>query len=682
MRDTPRRRPGPAFLIRATHAACAALWLVHAATTATAAQVRDTARVSADTTDAVRLAPIVVTASRVPVAANRVGFPVTVVTLRDLELRRPLLAADALRGLDGVFVEEAAGSGGPVIVRVRGGEEVFTQILVDGVRVNQNGGYFDFQGLTLGGVERIEIARGPHSAMYGSSAVSGVVQFLSRRGEPGRVRASVAAEGSDATVEGGGYRGAAELSGGGSRVRWSASGGWTYGRGIYAVAHDTKTREASLRLDASPAKALQLDWVLRFAGVDAHLPVRDPGATRVPLDPNARNGRDRVITALTARLAGSARWQHQLRASFYGEDFVYADERDDVARPEHDFFVFDADFTLDSRLTRPVLDYSADVRFGDAEAGGTVTYGGSWERERLRDRTDGEFGASRQVLERTSGAGFAEVQLRPSRRLDVLAGVRVEKYEGLGAALTPRASAVIGLAPGAVSLRLAAGRSFKAPNLQEQYLDNPFIVSNPDLEPETSTGWEAGLDVRAGPRLSLGLTYFRQRYENLIRAVGLEDGTGRQQNRNLGASRAQGVEWRVEYRTGHWAAGTNGAWLKTEILDATGLAPGAFPEGEALPFRPSVVAGASLEMSVTDRVRAVVRADLVGSQTVLTERFSGRRVELDSRVLTGLTLNWDATTRWQLYARVDNLLDTQYETAYDRRGMPATAALGFRWRNR
>jgi outer membrane cobalamin receptor len=87
-------------------------------------------------------------------------------------------------------------------------------------------------------------------------------------------------------------------------------------------------------------------------------------------------------------------------------------------------------------------------------------------------------------------------------------------------------------------------------------------------------------------------------------------------------------------------------------------------------------------MSVTDRVRAVVRADLVGSQTVLTERFSGRRVELDSRVLTGLTLNWDATTRWQLYARVDNLLDTEYETGYDRRGMPATAALGFRWRNR
>jgi outer membrane receptor protein involved in Fe transport len=329
-----------------------------------------------------------------------------------------------------------------------------------------------------------------------------------------------------------------------------------------------------------------------------------------------------------------------------------------------------------------VLEYSADVRFGDAGNGGAFTYGGNWERERLRDRTDGDFGASRQVLERSSGAGFAEIQLRPSSRLDMLAGVRVEKYEGLAASLTPRASAVFRLDPDVAALRIAAGRAYKAPNLQEQFLDNPFIVSNPDLAPETSTSVEAGLDLRAGPRLTAGLTFFRQDYDDLIRSVGLDDDTGRQQNRNLGASRAQGIEWQAEYRADRWAAGTSGAWLRTEILDATGLPPESFPEGESLPFRPSVVVGASIEFTATERFRALVRADMVGSQTVLSERFSGRRVELDPYLLTGFTVNWDATSQWQLYARIDNLLDTAYETAYDRRGVPPTAAVGFRWRNR
>jgi outer membrane receptor for ferrienterochelin and colicin len=443
--------------------------------------------------------------------------------------------------------------------------------------------------------------------------------------------------------------------------------------------HDTETGEAAVRLDALPTDALRLDWVYRFAGVDSKLPVRDPGATRAPLDPNARNERDRQVTALTAHFLSSPGWQHRLRASYCGEDFLYDDRKDDVP-PSPEFFVFDANFSLDGRLARPALEYSADVRLGGG--GGVFTYGASWERERLRDRTAGDFGASRQVLRRSSRAGFAEVQLRPSARIDVLAGLRAEKYEGLEVSVTPRASAVVQLEPDALSLRLAAGRAYKAPKLQEQFLDNPFIVSNPDFEPETSTSVEAGLDLSGRGGFTAGLTLFRQDYRDLIRAVGLEDGTGRQQNRNLGVSRAQGVEWRAAYRAERWAASTSGTWLRTEIRDAAGLPPGSFPEGEALPFRPSVVAGASLELDVTDRFRALVRADAMGRQIVRSARFSGRRVTLDPYVLTGLVLNWDATTRWQLYARIDNLLGAEYETGYDRRGLPATAALGFRWRIR
>jgi outer membrane receptor protein involved in Fe transport len=273
--------------------------------------------------------------------------------------------------------------------------------------------------------------------------------------------------------------------------------------------------------------------------------------------------------------------------------------------------------------------------------------------------------------------------------LDLIAGARIEAYEGLSSSFTPRASAVVDLtplfddAPGRVlALRLGAGRAFKAPNLQEQYLDNPFILSNPDLEPETSTSWEAGLALR--PRSGVfdaTITWFQQRFEDLIRSVAVGD-DGQQQNRNLGASRARGIEWQLAVRpSGTITVGTDGAWLRTRILDNSGLSSESFPEGEPLPFRPTIVASAFLETSLSPSVRANLRATHVGSQLVLTERFAGNRVELDAYTLAGVSINWDVRQGWTAYARFDNLFDAQYETAFDRRGIPATGAIGLQWHN-
>ncbi len=248
--------------------------------------------------------------------------------------------------------------------------------------------------------------------------------------------------------------------------------------------------------------------------------------------------------------------------------------------------------------------------------------------------------------------------------------------------MTPRASVVVDAVPGVLSLRAAAGRAYKAPNLQEQYLDNPFIKSNPDLEPERSTSWEVGADLRgATGRVTAALTYFHQTFENLIRTVALE-GTSQQINRNLGESLAQGVEWELRVRPGpRWEVGTEGAWIATEIRENTGLSPEAFPVGEELPFRPSVVASAFVDVQPFEGVSARVRGLRVGRQTVLTERFSGDRVELDPYFLAGLDLAWRATPRVELHGRVENLFDAQYETAFDRTGIPLGVAVGVRFRN-
>ncbi|HEU4880646.1 MAG TPA: TonB-dependent receptor [Longimicrobium sp.] len=657
-------------MLRATRTAaplalCIVLIHPHAA-----AQQRDSMR------DTVRFDPVVVTAGKVPVRASETGLALTVVPGEAAE-RQPF-AMDVLRALPASHIDEAAGPGGPAIVRLRGGEEVHTQILIDGVQVNENGGFFDFQGLTLAGLDRVEVARGPQSAVYGSSAMSGVVNFVTRAGEPGRMRLEGSSEGGGATEHGRSYRVTAGASGGSRALRYAAGAGSTYSRGHLSVPHDVRGVDGSLRLDTDPAARWQGTATLRWMGVEGNLPVRDPGATRVPLDPNARYERDRAVASAAARYVPGA-WSHQLRGSAYRQRFLYDDEKDDV--PAQSFFIFDANFFLESVLTRSTLEYVGtwDGRNADDGSGFAVTWGAQGEREALESESGGDFGPGEQALDRSSGALFGEVRAGVGRDVRLMAGARAERYEGLGTEVTPRASAAVRVVPNLLTLRAAVARGYKAPNLQDQYVDNPFIAGNPDLHPERSSSVELGADaVAPDGRLSGGVTVFRQTFFDLIRTVA-QEGTDKQINRNLGRSRATGVEWSARYAPGRvWTVGTDGAWIRTEIVENSGLDPAAFPVGEALPGRPDVVGAVYLEVSPAPRLTGILRGTYVGEQTVLSERFSGARVGVDPYLLASVGLDYAASPTMMLYARLDNALDTKYETAFDKPGAPMTLFVGVR----
>src|SRR5689334_14678732 len=148
------------------------------------------------------LPPIIVTATVEPVRQDRIGFVSSVLDSAGLANEPAALAGQLLRRLPDVFVDEGAGSGGPTVLRIRGGEEPYTKVLWDGVPINISGGFLDVQGLTLSNVERVEVARGPHSALHGSSAMSGVVQFITRRGTVGRPTFDAMWEGGTATKYG------------------------------------------------------------------------------------------------------------------------------------------------------------------------------------------------------------------------------------------------------------------------------------------------------------------------------------------------------------------------------------------------------------------------------------------------------------------------------------------------
>ena len=625
-----------------------------------------------------QIQPIVVTASLNPAPLGSAGIQTTVISTANPATTGHELG-DALRMVPGSFIDLAAGPGGPALVRLRGGEEVFTQLLADGVKINDNGGFFDMQGIELGTVERLEIVPGPQSALHGSSAMSGVVQLLSSAGVPGLLKYRATIEGGSAKMRGTNYRGSARVSGGTRRIGYSVAGEYGYDRGIYAIPHDVTSIGGLGRIDAALSSSSTITGIARYFGVDANLPVRDPGATRVPLDPDANNTRDRWISSLQATTT-RGNTTHRLRGSRFNRTFVYDDQKNNVA-PEgaYPFFVFDATFRLHSLLHRTTLDYAGTTRLADIGnvAGLALSYGAQWERESLRDRTSGEFGDGEQKLSQTNGAGFVELQARPFPRLSLLAGARAEKFEKVDTEIVPRGSMAFEVLPGQFALRASAGRAYKAPNLQDVFVNNPFIESNPSLGAETSVSWEVGADVNLMSRMLTGsVTYFRQRYDNLIRNVPLE-GTDRSINRNLGRSRAQGLEATFGVQPGNgWEVGGQGGWTTTEVIDNTGLSSDLYPEGEKLPFRPTYTAAAFVRAPITDRGAITARVAGVGEQIVLTERFSGSRVALPGYELLSLIGEAAVTSRVTGYMRVDNVLNRHYLTAFDRPARPRGVTIG------
>ena len=454
--------------------------------------------------------------------------------------------------------------------------------------------------------------------------------------------------------------------------------GSSYDRGVYRLPNDVRANDVSARFDLVPGNRALVSAVARFMGVDGNLPVRDPGVHRAPLDPNQRQGRDRILGTVQASLLTTEHWTNRLELSHYRRDFMYDDAFDNLDQSQFQSYVFDANYHYKSIVRRSNARYVGTVTSRPRGSDLSLAYGAEYERESLSDVQSGDFGPASQRVVRPSVSGFGELQARFAQRVSILAGSRVEKFRGLESAHVPRAAVVLSAVPGLVDLRGGVSRAYKAPNIQEQFPNNPAIVANPDLKPETSNSWEVGTDLHAPNGLaSAAITYFHQDYLNLIRTFA-SDAT-HQIARNIGKSRAAGLE--VEgaiYPRARWTVGAEGAWLGTRIIDNNGLGSADFPNGEALPFRPTYTASAYVDAPVSRAVNLLVRASGVGPQTVLANRFSGPRVGIPANQVLDATARWQMTRVTSAYAQLENILNSGYQVAFDRPGMERTLSVGMR----
>src|SRR5574341_990940 len=241
--------------------------------------------------DTVTLTPIVVTATRVPLARDAVPAAVTVLSGADLRARGLTTVLEALRSVPAAQVVQTGSFGGQTSLFLRGGESDYVKVLLDGVPLNEPGGAFDFAHLTLDNVDRIEIVRGPASVLYGSDAVTGVVQIFTRRGAAGGASQLLGFE----AGRYGTLRGRSELSAVTARGAAGATlgGSWLATDGLYPANSGYRNGVVSGRLRLTPDAASDAAVSIRYGDDVFHNPTN---CFEQPTDTNKRqSGRGTTV---------------------------------------------------------------------------------------------------------------------------------------------------------------------------------------------------------------------------------------------------------------------------------------------------------------------------------------------------------------------------------------------------
>jgi outer membrane cobalamin receptor len=510
-----------------------------------------TASAPCDATSPVRLtlevAPvseaIVVSATRTEAPAGQVASAVTVFDAADIARKQEPMLADLLRDAPGTIVVATGTPGSVTSMFVRGGESNYTKVLLDGIPLNEPGGAFNLSNVTTQNIDRVEMVRGANSALFGSDAMTGVVQLFTHRGTTVRPDVRFA-------VEGGTF----------STARASAGVSGRTGRADYSgeVSGLTTDNEApnnafnNLTVSASGGAALGRGATLRSVFRLEQGKTGTPGQTafgRPDLDAffERHDGQWGIsLDQTSGKLHQSA--SYGIAVSHQASTDLVADPPYTPTFEGHTAPFEFTDFTYDNRtdLTRHRATYQFDGTIDTAHSGTHVeTALVDWDGERATLH-DALAGTSQPASRDNVGLSLQHQALWA--RVFVTAGVRFEHNASFGNATVPRVAAAWYVRTGtgtvgATRIHGTAGLGIKEPTILQSYSTNPYFLGNPDLEAEKTRAVDLGVEQRlAADRVRVDLTWFDNRYRNII-ALGEPDPiTFYSQYFNIGLTRATGVE--------------------------------------------------------------------------------------------------------------------------------------------
>lgn len=600
-----------------------------------------------------------------PVAYGATGSAVTVVTGEELERRQVRNGAEAIRSLPGVSVSRTGALGGLTQVRLRGGEANHTLVLIDGMEANDTGdGEFYFQNLDVMDIERIEVIRGPQSGLYGSKAMSGVINVVtrSRRG-PLQVKARTET-GSFATVNS-----AVNVSGG-SDFAWgslSLSNQQTNGFNISdfgGETDETRLKTFGFKGGIRPFEPLTLDVVVRgsdnLAGSDGEGPGNGPnGDLTRTFDTLDFNTEDILLAGAGAKLElFGGHWVQEFRGDlndtvreFRSPAFYSRNEGYSQRQQYLNTLKFDTPGFAQGRHRLTGLIEREDEEF-------TPVTQDNITRARKTDSLAGDY----------NGEFFGILGLQ--------AAVRRDDFDVFGTYDTWRTAGSLKLPDTPFRVHGSAGTGVKAPTMFEQFGELPLFgfVPNPDLVAEESFGWDAGVETTlANGRAVVDVTWFETDLENKIGdnpSIVLGDPT----LINLpGISERKGLEVAARLQVTH-ALEVGAAYTNLDAVDSAGLLEIRRPEHAGRVDVNYSFAGGRGNLHAAAIYNGEMD-DLTFRQALPFDRV---RVMLDDYLLVNLAGSYEIREGVELFGRVENMFDEDYEEIYGYGTAPVAAFGGIR----
>jgi len=564
---------------------------------------------SSNADESYELEPLIIGATRTERTLDSLGVSADILKGAELEQRMIRDLRASFMDLGGVFApsDESLASTADITIRGNSGTRVLS--MVDGVKTNSaifSAGRF-MAGASGFNLDRVEIIRGPQSTLYGSSAIGGVVRLETRRGQGDPTYRM--------TVEGGSYNShLLALQGQGEKGAMDYS---------FHVANQESDNEGADNEGKMKSYSFRFDYDLSdtatigIASRGEFTDYSNPGGGLTP-PPSDRIQSDTIALSAYLETKGD-RWSQRATLSFLDEYYRQTG------------FLYIGDSANHSLDWQNAYEATDSVR---------IVSGISWEHQEGNDNSfpesDGE-----------SSALFAQAEIASGEAIDLILGARHDDYEFSGSKTTWRANGLWRLND-RFAARAAFGTAFRAPNFFRLFSTSSFALGNPNLRPEVSEGWEAGMDVYfINGDVKAGITYFSADIENLIVWTPAEGFDGTYENRDVAEN--YGVESYVDVSVREdWTATFAYAWTES---NSTNLALGTTTRQPAIPRH---------QISFSNAIQITERWSSQFSMNYIVDRETFGSLDIDNYLLLRIASRYRVNDALAWTLRAENALDEDY----------------------
>jgi vitamin B12 transporter len=595
---------------------------------------------STDQEETAESEPVVVSATRFDIPLDQSPASVSVISSEDLEQKQIERVSDALRQVPGLSVVQTGVAGQLTSVFTRGLRSEHTQVLIDGVPINQGlQGAFNFADLTTDDIDRIEVVRGPQSTLYGPRALAGVIQIFTKQGE--------GSPGIQSSAEGGSYDTFRESLQSDGKI-----GQFDYSVGANRIDTDNARPNNQYRNSAAIAN---VGWSpngqLRISGLFTYS-LSDIGLPNTIFDPRPIDNflTERWLIAPHVNFRVSDWWEHKFIFAYDHERQLNDPNEDGFTGPTRALF------------ERTTIDYQNNLR---PASWLVLTSGFFYSRVNAgqeRPFVSQIFGPQPTfVSDHTQQvAGFLQATLTPIKNLIFVAGGRFDHFNQFGDVWTYRFAGSYKFDKTNTTLHSSVGTGFSPPSSQDKIFGNNF-----GLKPERDLGWDIGIRQELWEnRVNLGLTYFHNDLSNVIGFNGLFE------TLNLGAARTQGLEAELRAQPiPDLILTASYTYLDAEKTSSTDISQ---LQGARLPRRPRNEVYISASYLWWKRLRTTAEAKFVNAREELN--FGGPNFDIEDYSFVNFAAEYEVNPQISLFGRIDNLTNEHYAEVF---GFPALGRAGY-----